>query len=85
MDLLNNAAEDWSLYNAPINYEKESTISFKAGAKWQKEQDKELILLMRQLLRAYDLRYPDANNLLVGYTNAEAFDKIKKQLELLQS
>lgn len=49
---------------------------FCAGAEWQKERDKELIGLMRQLLVAYDIRYPDAQQLLVGHTNCEIFQKI---------
>lgn len=58
--------------------------SFKAGAEWQKEQYKELINLARQLLGAYDIRYPDAKQLLVGYTNEAAFLKFNQLLEQLQ-
>lgn len=56
---------------------------FKAGAEWQKEQYKDLITLMRQLLGAYDLRYPEAQQLLVGYTNEEAFNKLNNLIEKL--
>lgn len=58
--------------------------SFVAGAKWQKEQSKELINLMRQLLAAYDFRYPDAKQLLAGYTNPKAFEKMNNLIEQLQ-
>lgn len=57
---------------------------FKEGGEWQKEQYKELINLARQLLGAYDIRYPDAKQLLVGYTNEAAFLKFNQLLEQLQ-
>lgn len=59
--------------------------NFEAGAAWQKEQYKELINLARQLLGAYDIRYPDAKPLLAGYTNQQAFDKFNQLLDQLQS
>lgn len=57
--------------------------AFKAGAEWQKEQYKELINLARQLLGAYDIRYPNAKQLLAGYTNEAAFLKFNQLLEQL--
>lgn len=59
-------------------------LDFKAGAEWQKEQYNGLITLMRQLLSAYTLRLPDTKQLLAGYTNEQAFDKLNKMLELIQ-
>lgn len=58
-------------------------IAFQAGAEWQKEQHKEIITLMRQLISAYTFRLPDTKQLLVGYTNEQAFDKLNNMLELL--
>lgn len=57
---------------------------FIAGAKWQKEQSKELINLMRQLLSAYNFRLPDTKQLLVGYTNEQVFEKMNNLIERLQ-
>jgi len=59
-------------------------IAFQAGAEWQKEQYKELINLMRQLIAAYDFRYSNIKPLLVGYTNEQAFEKMNKLIERLQ-
>lgn len=58
---------------------------FISGAEWQKEQHKEIINLARQLLGAYNIRYPDAGQLLAGYTNEQAFEKFNQLLEQLQS
>ncbi len=84
---LEQAAESHSTHEkSPIGsrlyiYKSES---FKAGAEWQKEQYKEVINLMRQLLAAYTFRLPDTKQLLAGYTNDEAFEKINNLLERLQ-
>jgi hypothetical protein len=86
-DQLNMAAEQHSTHDkSPVGsrlyiYKIEA---FKAGAEWQKEQSKELINLMKQLIAAYDIRYPNAKQLLVGYTNEQAIDKMNTLLERLQ-
>jgi hypothetical protein len=84
MDNLEQAATNWAEWNVPTKEEFEATVAFKAGAEWQKEQYKDLIFLMRQLLVAYEIRHPDDSQLLVGYTNTEAFEKISNELERLQ-
>lgn len=77
---LDKAAEIYSCahYKSPVGsrlyiYKSDA---FKAGSKWQYEQSKELINIMQRLLSAYDFRYPNECQLLVGYTNTEAFEKI---------
>jgi hypothetical protein len=68
---------------APLNAQKKERNAFKAGAKWQYEQSKELINIMQQLLSAYDFRYPNEHQLLVGYTNTQAFEKINTLIQNL--
>jgi len=53
---------------------------FIAGAQWQKEQDKEVLLLAYQLLHAFRFRYPNEGQLLAGWENNKAFDKIHSHL-----
>lgn len=60
------------------------TIAFIAGAEWQKEQYKEILNLYQQLLKAYTFRYSDAKQLLGGYTNEQAFDKLNRLIEQLE-
>lgn len=75
---------DHYIEGEPFAYVDGYKIGFKEGTEWKNEQYKDLIHLMRQLLSAYDIRYPHAKQLLVGYTNEQAFDKLNKMLELLQ-
>jgi hypothetical protein len=51
-------------------------IAFKVGAQWQKEQNKELMRMARNMILAYDHRYPTESDLLAGITNQEAIDKL---------
>lgn len=60
----------------PYAYTDGYKTGFKDGTEWKKEQYKEPITIMRQLLAAYDIRYPDAKQLLVGYSDKEAFEKL---------
>jgi hypothetical protein len=59
-------------------------VGMKEGAEWQKEQYKELLRIMEPLLTAYIFRYPDTDQLLAGYTNSEAINKIKMLHERIQ-
>lgn len=81
---LEQAAQKHALYKAPVYGEHHAIEGFKAGAEWQKEQYKELLHLYRQALGAYDIRYPDAKQLLAGYTNRELFNKINAHIERIQ-
>lgn len=58
--------------------------AFKDGIKWQKEQYKELLHLSAQIIDAYHIRYPDADQLLVGYTHEQLFKKLLNLRERLQ-
>lgn len=70
---------------APYYYEGDTPQAmkreaFKAGAQWQKEQDKEILNLANQLLAAFNFRYPKEGQLLVGWQNKKAFEKIQNHL-----
>lgn len=80
---LEQAATEYSLNCFVNNPEISVKNVFIAGAEWQKEQHKEIITLVRQLISAYTFRLPDTKQLLVGYTNEQAFDKLNNMLELL--
>jgi len=81
---LDQAATEYSLDCFVNTPEISVKNAFKAGAEWEKEQTKELINLMRQLIVAYSYRHTDTKQLLVGYTNEQAIDKMNTLLERLQ-
>lgn len=53
---------------------------FKAGAEWQKGQDKNALTLANQLAAAVHLRGEKIPQLLSGYTNEEVFHKLQQIL-----
>lgn len=63
------APVDHPVYNSRVE-------GFKEGAQWQKEQDKEIRNLARNLLIAYDTRHPNEPQLLLSISNIDALNKI---------
>jgi hypothetical protein len=77
---LNRAAENYSSahYKSPVGSRLYiyKTEAFKAGAEWQKEQDKQLLNKAYQLIEAFEVRYPNTNQLLLGHTNAAILEEL---------
>jgi len=76
----NPEVPEWYEHGEPDAYITGYREGAKAGAQWQKEQDKEVLHLAYQLLHAFRFRHPNEGQLLAGWENNKAFDKIHSHL-----